>query len=135
MRPVFLTQPTLWRDDLSQEERGLLWMGGPPLDRQEAGAEYYSVGALAGGMARYNQTLLRVCREREIDCLDAASLLPRDTRVFWDDAHFTEEGARRLAERMAEFLLSRVPLTTLRDRAAVSRWRDSLPGREGAGAG
>ena len=54
-----------------------------------------------------------ICRERNLACLDAASRLPREGRVFWDDAHFTEEGARLLAELVTDFLLSREPLASL----------------------
>jgi hypothetical protein len=107
VRPILLTQPTLWREDLSREERDLLWTGGPGLDRLAPGREYYSVAALAEGMRRYNERLLAVCRERGAECFDLAARLPRDTSVFWDDAHFTEEGARRVAGLVAGYLLER----------------------------
>ena len=66
--------------------------------------------ALADGMAQYNQTLLRVCRERGVECIDVASRLPRDGATFWDDAHFTVEGSHLLAQLVADYLLAREPL-------------------------
>jgi lysophospholipase L1-like esterase len=101
VRPLFLTQPTLWGEGLSPAERDLLWMEGPPLDRQRAAATYYSVAALAEGMGRYNERLRQVCRERGVDL---ARRPPRDASVFYDDAHFTEEGARQVAEIVAQHL-------------------------------
>jgi lysophospholipase L1-like esterase len=109
-RLVFMTQPALWRDDLSDAELALLWTGGPPLHSLEEGADYYTAGALAEGMRRFNETLLEVCRKRRVECLDLAGRLPRDSSIFYDDAHFTEEGARRVAELVARFLLATPPL-------------------------
>lgn len=110
VRLIFLTQPTLWREGLTAEEEASLWMGGPRFDRLAPGAEFYSVRALADGMARYNQTLLRVCRERGVECIDVASQLSRDGVVFWDDAHFTVEGSRRLAQLVSDYLRAQAPL-------------------------
>jgi lysophospholipase L1-like esterase len=116
-RVIFLTQPTLWRAGLSDSESSLLWMGGLPLNHSRPPAPYYTVESLAEGMARYNQTLLRVCLERGVDCVDLATTLPRDTSVFWDDAHFTEEGARRVAEAVARHLLATEPLRSMEPRS------------------
>jgi lysophospholipase L1-like esterase len=120
VRAIFLTQPSLWREDLTAVERDLLWAGGPPLDRIGPGAEYYSVGALAEGMRRYNARLLDFCRERGAECLDLAERLPRTTDVFWDDVHFTEEGARRVADLVAGYLLERESLLVRRRRPTRS---------------
>jgi lysophospholipase L1-like esterase len=109
-RLIFLTQPTLWREGLSAEENGSLWMGGPRFDRLAPGAEFYSVRALADGMRRYNEALLRVCRERGVECIDVAATLPRDGATFWDDAHFTVEGSHRVAQIVSEYLAARTPL-------------------------
>jgi len=102
-RLIFITQPSLWRDDLTPAESDRLWMGGPP----RGGAEFFSAGALASAMERYNRALLDVCRERDLECVDAASALPRDTSIHWDDIHFTVNGSHRLAEVVADHLLER----------------------------
>jgi lysophospholipase L1-like esterase len=110
VRVIFATQPSLWRADLSDAERDLLWTGGPPLDRIAPGREYFSVAALAQGMRRYNETLLRLCRTRGVECIDLAELVPRSTSVFWDDLHFTEEGSRQVAEFVSAHLLEQPSL-------------------------
>lgn len=112
-RLIFLTQPTLWREGLNAQEQGSLWMGGPRFDRLAPGAEFYSVRALADGMVRYNETLLGVCRERGVECIDVASQLPRDGAMFWDDAHFTVEGSHRLAQLVSDYLRRSEPLAKL----------------------
>jgi lysophospholipase L1-like esterase len=60
-------------------------------------------------MARYNDTLLEVCRARGLDCVDAAHLLPRDTTALYDDVHFNEQGSRLLARALAKSLRERPP--------------------------
>jgi len=111
---VFTTQPSIWRSDLSPQEQDLLWMGGPPLMRAAPGEEYFSLNALAEAMVQFNVTLLEVCRVRRIECLDIAAMLPRDSRVFYDDVHLAEEGARQFADRLSDFLLGLEPLVSMR---------------------
>ncbi len=125
-RLIFLTQPTLWKDGLTAEEEASLWMGGPRFDRMASDSAFYSVRALADGMWRYNETLLGVCRERGVECIDVASRLPRDGVVFWDDAHFTVEGSRRLAQLVSDYLRAHPPLlsqprVSLRTRQSSAR--------------
>lgn len=106
VRVIFMSQPALWKADLNEAERDLLWMGGPPLNRLKDAATYFSVEALAEALNAYNDTLLRVCQSRNVDCVDAAAVVPRDPRFFYDDAHFTEKGAELIATTAASQLLS-----------------------------
>jgi hypothetical protein len=55
-------------------------------------------------MELYNQTLLKTCRERGAECVDAAALMPKDTTAFYDDVHLNESGARMLAEILSDYL-------------------------------
>ena len=110
VRLILLTQPTLWRTDLSQADQARLWMGGPPFGIEGQEPVYYSIGALARAMDGFNRTLLRVCAEQAVECLDVAARMPRDGSVFSDDAHLTEQGARLLADQIAEYLAETPPL-------------------------
>lgn len=104
-RVVFMTQPSLWREDLPEDLEALLWMGGVGRFQEESGHEYYTVEALEEGMAAYNRTLLEVCREIPgALCIDLAARLPQDATVFYDDVHFNEEGSRQVARVVAERL-------------------------------
>jgi hypothetical protein len=116
-RVVFASQPVMWSARLDPELRELLWMGGVGAYQREPGHAYYSVEALAEGMQRYNRALLETCRELGADCIDLAAALPRDTRAFYDDCHFNEPGARRVAEVLADYLLE-TPLASGSLRAA-----------------
>ncbi len=104
-RIVFLTQPYLWRADLPEPLAELLWLGGVGDFQNVGGQPYYSAGALDQAMQRYNRTLLDVCADRGIGCLDLAPRLAPDTTSFSDDVHFNEQGSRTVADAVAEFLL------------------------------
>jgi hypothetical protein len=101
---------TLWTKELTATERKLLWAGGPPFYRLRDGATYFSAEALARAMESFNDTLLEVCRERDLECLDAATRMERTTDNFYDDAHFTERGSATLAGLISDYLLARPPL-------------------------
>jgi lysophospholipase L1-like esterase len=104
VRVVLLTQPAMWGPDLSPELAGLLWFGAVGETRDGSPATYYSIGALAEGMARYNREVLEICMQTSAVCIDVAAALARDTSVFYDDVHFNEAGARQVAELVARGL-------------------------------
>lgn len=106
-RCLFLTQPTLWRDDLTAEEERLLWIGGIGPSHQRKG--YGAPAALAQAMNAFNQALLDVCRESGAEVYDLAAAAPKDTTIFYDDCHFTEHGARVVAGLLADWVAGRPP--------------------------
>jgi lysophospholipase L1-like esterase len=105
-RPILVTQPVLWAPDLPTPLSDLLWLGGVG-EAVEEWDEYYSVESLARAMNRYNDRLLSVCRETRADCIDLASVLQKDTTVFYDDCHFNESGAEMVAATIADYMLKR----------------------------
>jgi lysophospholipase L1-like esterase len=107
-RCVFLTQPVIWRADLPADLQKLLWYG--YVGSLDHPGGYVGVTDLARGMDAYNRTLLGVCEQNGLECFDLASVVPRDTSAFYDDAHFNEQGARIVAAELARYLLSKPPL-------------------------
>jgi lysophospholipase L1-like esterase len=97
---VLITQPTIFRTTLSEQEQALLCQA------FENGA--YDPGTLAAVMDEYNAALLDVCREDHVDCIDLASMLPKDTSVFYDDVHFNVSGCDRVARIVSDFLASKI---------------------------
>ncbi len=109
VRLIFITQPTMWKPGLSEELNSLLWFGGVGDICSEGGKPYYySVEALANGMKQYNDVLLRVCCQRGIECIDLA-YLEKDATVFYDDVHFNESGAKKVASVLASYFLEHYP--------------------------
>ena len=105
---TLMTQPVLWRADLTEEEKARLWMGGVGEFRSRPGSLYYEPAALARGLDAYNARLLEVCREAGAHCVDLAAVIPKTTQYFWDDCHFTDRGQALIAETLGSAL--RAPL-------------------------
>ena len=107
-RLVFATQPVMWEAGLPPALDSLLLLGEKDPARPPVGPGSYSPAALAQGMTRFNEELLAVCADRGLRCVDLASLLPSDTTVFYDDVHFNESGARKVATALAPALAERL---------------------------
>ena len=99
-RLIMATQPTIWHKDLDPEtERYLLcgWI------KENV---YFDQGSLAIAMEAFNERLKKTCSREGIQCVDLAAALPKNTEVFYDDCHFNEEGARRVAALWADAILA-----------------------------
>lgn len=109
IRLLFLTQPSMWRKDLSARENNLLWAGavGSPFDNNVT--KYYSAQPLSIMMKKYNNILLENTSKFGVECIDLASILPKDTTVFYDDFHFNEGGANKIARIIADYLIHTKP--------------------------
>jgi lysophospholipase L1-like esterase len=106
IRLVLLTQPTLLQAHLVPEEEALLWLGW-----KDRPGSFYTAGALGDAQRRYNERLLAVCAARGAECIDLDARIPRRAEFFYDDYHFNERGAGRVAEVIAEHLRARAPFT------------------------
>ncbi len=111
VRVILVTQPTLWRVDLSANDQKLLWMGGKGNFQTTPGLPYYSVGALAEGMQKFNDVMLGVCKDRGVDCVDLATMIPRDTENFYDDCHFGVVTSEKIADLVAATVKKGHPFT------------------------
>jgi lysophospholipase L1-like esterase len=56
----------------------------------------------------YNDVTRRAANDRGVLLIDAARELPKDSRLFYDFMHFTNDGAARLGELVAAHLLGRL---------------------------
>jgi len=104
---ILMTQPYLWRGDLSEKEESLLFWGRIWSPTVLDTGEYYLPLTSAWILDQYNQTLLRVCQERKIDCIDLESKIPKSLKYFYDDIHFTELANQKIAEVISQELISR----------------------------
>jgi len=108
-RIAFATQPCLWRADLEPQLEALLWMGGVGDYQQRAGAPYYTARALARGLDAFNDRLRAVCAELGAECLELDRALERSGANYYDDVHFNERGAERVALAWLAHLAARAP--------------------------
>ena len=99
-RALLLTQPVLWEDNMPDEHRKLCWMG-------FNGDVTYSPGDLEQMMSAYNAAMKGLADELGVPVVDAASVLPKDTSIFFDDCHFNVRGAERMAGLIADAIVQR----------------------------
>jgi hypothetical protein len=130
VRLVFATSPTLLKPGLSAEEAGRLWAGrfGPPA--AAALNAYWSPRVHAAVLAAHDRALIEICREEGVECVDLASMIPRTLDNFWDQAHFTDAGCRRVADALAVRFAGGPDRGTARRGASASTpGRPEPPGR------
>lgn len=94
---LFLTQPTAWNDTSSRIMEKLCWMGWIGKDQNENSGHYYSFRQLKKTMDMYNSLLKSICAAKNVLCIDLESSLGKDTTTFYDDCHFNERGAEKVA--------------------------------------
>jgi lysophospholipase L1-like esterase len=100
---VLMTQPTLYKHNLSPELDRLLCAHSQ--DRA------YTPGILSELMEKYNQTMREVCEGKNVDMIDLASVIPKDTTAFYDDCHFNISGCEKVASAVFSFFDSRLEQT------------------------
>ena len=107
---ILVTQPSLYRADLSRGERALLWF--PQAFCVEHSGLFHrqipSVTTMASGMHMYNDVTRRVAAETGVLLVDAAEALPRTTEFFVDDVHYTAAGAELLAQVVSGAVINRI---------------------------
>lgn len=88
---MLITQPHAYSPDAPAELVARFWMT-PPF------AEYtVDVSAMARLASLYNAHLLAVARRDGLPSCDLAAAMPPEPRYFYDDMHYTDEGARLAA--------------------------------------
>lgn len=97
VRPIVLSQPVVWREDLSPELDTLLWLGWSPDGR------YYTAACLREGMDRFNAAAQQACSESQAEWVDLSSMNGQE-RYFLDGCHFNEAGAAEIARLVLEHL-------------------------------
>jgi hypothetical protein len=89
---VLMTQPTvggLGRDPTTGKDLSRLWYGNFWFQLFEI----------------YNDTLRRVANAADVQLIDLARLMPKDTEFYYDPMHYTDAGARKVAELTARQLV------------------------------
>jgi hypothetical protein len=97
----------MWRAGLSVAEESLLYGGAVGYHGVARG--YVRAPELGRAMAAYNQALLTVCREDQLECYDLGVAIPKDTSAFTDESHYNDNGVRLVADYLAERLLASPP--------------------------
>lgn len=101
---VFATQPYVWSDTMTQITKDQLFAGfiGPDMNSPET--KWYTPKALWEGSANYNDAMRQLCSAEGLHCVDVAAKLPREPKYFFDEVHFSNAGAAKVGEIVADAL-------------------------------
>jgi len=105
VRCFFMTQPSMYREEMTPTEEALLWAGW--VQQEDGTLGYVSYAELAGAIRSFNDSLLSVCQQEGLECFDLDREIPKDTNAFFDDVHFNESGARLVAGALSRELIER----------------------------
>lgn len=100
---VLMTHPFLWKDEMPDEEVRALWAGYSCMDCPDR--VFYSRQALRTALEAINAITLDVCKESDLQCFDLEANVEKNLDNFYDDAHLTASGSRRVGDLVANFLL------------------------------
>lgn len=89
---MFMTQPHVYRPGLAPDLQDLLWMTPPYADYT---LDMESMSHIA---SLYNSHLKNFARNSGHGFCDVASQISAEHRYFYDDIHFTDDGAQRVSE-------------------------------------
>lgn len=88
--PIFLTQPSLMgdvKDSLTGADLGKVPIG-----------DEYNGSLLWKVLSQYNQITIATCTQKQVPVIDLASMLPKSSLYFYDNVHYTNEGAAKIAK-------------------------------------
>ncbi|WP_299438758.1 SGNH/GDSL hydrolase family protein [uncultured Aquimarina sp.] len=94
---VFVNQPTLWKNNMTNSEIQSLWLGANG-DYTKKGQSYFSHKVLRNCMDQLNKRLEQSLEKRSVDLIDLDSKLEKSMNYFYDGMHFNERGAKKVSE-------------------------------------
>jgi len=92
IKPVFITQPTLWNENMSKYEEKIAAYSSPQVN-----GAFLSPNAMEIGLELFNNKLREISKQDNVELIELALHLPKDTSVFFDDCHFNKSGSAKVA--------------------------------------
>lgn len=107
---ILVTQPSLYKGSMKEEEKNLLYFGRTIANMRLnfLQREYPSPESFYRAMKLFNKAVKDVASQENASCVDADSFVSKDLHNFRDDVHFTAHGSKRLAEIIAETVIKKI---------------------------
>ena len=128
-RVVLVTQPSLYKPDMSADERAVLVFGKKfcACPQNLLQKRYPSPQSLGAAQRAFNAVARRVASAEGVVLVDAEQRVPKDLDHFSDDVHYTEQGARLLAQLVADTLVDARLVTPRRPGPSMPASQPSRP--------
>jgi hypothetical protein len=88
--PILVTQPLLWGDGIDPATG--INLAELKINKDQNGKLQWKV------LEKYNDVTRLVAKEQNILLIDLATLMPKDSLYFYDNCHYTNSGAKQVAE-------------------------------------
>ena len=105
---IFLTQPFVWSEKMSQETKDQLYAGFIGPNMLDPNTRWYTTKVLEEGLMSYNNTLREMCDLYGLNCIDLAKKIPREAQYFYDDSHFSIFGSQTVAEIVVDDMINKL---------------------------
>lgn len=90
IEPILITQTLLWGDVIDPATK--IYLAELKTKKGQNGILQWEV------LEMYNDVIRNIAKEKKIFIIDLAKLMPKDSRYFYDEYHFTNLGAEKVAE-------------------------------------
>lgn len=99
IRICFLTEPHLYHEEMSEDEKNALFSWIDP-DNGIIPTE----SSAYRGMRLFNEHVRALCQEYGVEYIDLEAIVPKNLRYFLDQVHTTPDGAKLIAEIVSDYL-------------------------------
>jgi len=107
---IMLTQPNLYKEEMSVEEHDILYM----VNVETCGPEkQWSNKSAYRGMVAYNQKVREIAKQKNVHCIDLEKVIPKNATFFWDDVHYSDTTFSLIAEYLANEIMQQSLFNTL----------------------
>lgn len=103
---LFVAQPMAWDSVMNSELGKLCWYGWIGKSQYENTGRYYSFATLRQMLNEYDNLLRETCEKNNVGFIELNNQLEKDTTTYYDDCHFNESGARKVAQIISSYLKS-----------------------------
>jgi lysophospholipase L1-like esterase len=102
IKVCLLSQPSLYKDVMSNAEAEKLWLGKSFCSEQTGvfSHQYADVQSLKYALDSLNRITAKVANNYHVDFFDLAAAIPKNSSFFIDDVHFTPEANQLIAEKL-----------------------------------
>jgi len=100
---IMASQPFLYKKNMSDEEKGLLWMQ-PRFFTENGGIA--TASSLAEGMRLYNGITRRIAGEEGAYFADIEAATPKTADYIFDDVHYTQLGIRHVSGQVSQSIIA-----------------------------
>ena len=99
---IVASQPSLYSNNLTREDKKLLWM--QKAFMKPTADTYADLNSLIMGMNEFNKVSKDISIEFQTGFVDLEKIVPKNSKFFKDDCHYTEMGNQLIADSLSSFI-------------------------------